>query len=99
MFGNSKMGFDYIEYWSVIMKFIFVLVSMVLLQGCFGTKYELKKYYRDPTSAAALIMGGTYAGVVETFNSMDACLQMKSQAEQDDHDIGYTNSRFVCDTK
>lgn len=69
------------------------------LQGCFGTKYELKKYYKDPLSAAAKMMGGTYAGVVETFNSMEACLQMKSQVEQDDRNIGYTNSRFVCDEK
>ncbi len=70
-----------------------------VLQGCFNTEYELKKYYKDPDSLAAIMMGGTYAGVVETFNSLDACLQMKMQVERDDRNIGYTNSRFVCDEK
>ena len=81
------------------MRFILVLISAVLLQGCFGTEYELKKYYKDPGSPAAILMGGTYAGVVATFNSRDACMQMKEQVELDDRNIGYTNSRFVCDEK
>tara|TARA_R110000868_G_scaffold406619_1_gene687196 strand:- start:490 stop:831 length:342 start_codon:yes stop_codon:yes gene_type:complete len=76
-----------------------VICAAILLQACFSTKYELKKYYKDPNSPAARIMGGTYAGVVETFNSMDACLQMKEQVARDDRNIGYTNSRFVCDEK
>lgn len=79
-----------------MMLFLSVIFS---LQGCFGTEYELKKYYKDPFSAAAKLMGGTYAGVVETFNTLDACMQMKQQVEKDDQDIGYTNSRFVCDEK
>lgn len=81
------------------MRLVLLVVTLILLQGCFGTKYELKKYYKDPNSAAARMMGGTYAGVVETFNSLDACLQMKEQVERDDLNIGYTNSRFVCDKK
>ena len=82
-----------------MLKAIFVIFFVILLQGCFGTEYELKKYYKDPNSPAAKMMGGTYAGVVETFNSLDACLQMKEQVERDDLNIGYTNARFVCDEK
>lgn len=76
-----------------------LLCVLFSLQGCFGTEYELKKYYKNPFSAAAKMMGGTYAGVVETFNTLEACMQMKQQVEKDDRDIGYTNSRFVCDEK
>lgn len=82
-----------------MIRILFLMVSAVFLQGCFGDQYELKKYYKDPNSPAAQMMGGTYAGVVETFNSMEACLQMKEQVERDDRNIGYTNSRFVCDKK
>lgn len=81
------------------MKFILIVVSAILLQGCFGTEYELKKYYKDANSPAARMMGGTYAGVVETFSSREACLQMKEQVERDDRKMNYTNSRFVCDEK
>ncbi len=81
------------------MRVLSIVILTFLLQGCFGTEYELKKYYKDPSSPAAKMMGGTYAGVVETFNSMEACLQMKEQVERDDRNIGYTNSRFVCDEK
>lgn len=82
------------------MRKILIIILALFLQGCFGeNEYELKKYYKDSGSAAALLMGGTYAGVVETFNSLDACLEMKNQAERDDERIGYTNSRFVCDVK
>ena len=81
------------------MKFILIVVSAILLQGCFGTEYELKKYYKDPNSPAARMIGGTYAGVVETFSSLEACLKMKEQVEQDDRKINYTNSKFVCDEK
>ena len=82
-----------------MMKMALLLCLVFALQGCFSTEYELKKYYKDPYSAAAQIMGGTYAGVVETFNSLEACMQMKNQVEKDDRNIGYTNSRFVCDEK
>ena len=79
------------------MKKVFVIASTVaLLQGCLGTEYELQKFYRDPNSPAARLMGGLYAGVVETFSSMEACLQMKADVERDDRNIGYTNSRFLC---
>ena len=93
---------------------IFSLMSVLLLFGCDNSgvdpeanhtveldrnQYELKKFYKDPNSPAAKMMGSTYAGVVETFNSMSACLQMKEQVEKDDQKIGYTNSRFVCDKK
>lgn len=81
------------------MRILLLFMSTILLQGCFGSEYELKKYYKDPNSAAARMLGGIYAGVVENFNSLDACLQMKDQVERDDRDIGYTNSRFVCDEK
>lgn len=81
------------------MRILSLVIASIILQGCFGTEYELKKYYKDPHSAAAQMMGGTYAGIVETFNSLDACLQMKEQVERDDRNIGYTNSRFVCDEK
>lgn len=72
--------------------------SVVLLQGC-SKEYELKKFYKDPNSPAAVLMGSTYAGVLETFNSMGACEEMKREVEADDEAIGYTNSRFVCDEK
>ena len=76
------------------------LVFPLFLSGCFNEdKYELKKFYKDPNSPAAIMMGSMYAGVVATFNSRDACMQMKSQAEEDDKAIGYKNSRFVCDKK
>jgi hypothetical protein len=82
---------------NIMIRVALLLCVLFSLQGCFGTEYELKKYYKDPFSAAAKFMGGTYAGVVETFNSLDAFMQMKQQVEKDDRDIGYTNSRFVCD--
>ena len=44
-------------------------------------------------------MGTTYAGVVDTFDSLDACLEAKDQVELDDRAIGYTNSRFECEQK
>ena len=50
-------------------------------------------------SPAAQLLGSTYAGVVETFNSFNACMQMKEDVEKEDIRIGYTNSRFVCDVK
>ena len=82
-----------------MIKFI-LLGTVVFLQGCSPAEtYELKKYYKDSTSAAAKMMGGTYAGVIETFSSLEDCLQMKEQVERDDSESGYTNSRFVCDQK
>ena len=83
------------------MKKLFTFLAFAfLLQGCFGgEEYELRKYYRDPYSPAALMMGGMYAGVVERFDSQDACLSMKEGVEEDDRKIGYTNSRFVCAKK
>ncbi|MCU7840900.1 MAG: hypothetical protein KZQ94_16165 [Candidatus Thiodiazotropha sp. (ex Troendleina suluensis)] len=81
-------------------KSLILLLAIASLSGCVEKEeYELKKYYKDATSPAAKLMGGTYAGVVETFNSIDACMEMKKQIEQDDRDIGYTNARFVCDKK
>ncbi len=81
-------------------RIILLLGIISLLLGCSGgTEYELKKYYKDPASPTAIMMGGTYAGVVKTFSSLDACLQMKEQVERDDRNTGYTNSRFVCDEK
>jgi hypothetical protein len=77
-------------------KVLYVASLALLLQGCFGAEYELQKFYRDPSSPAARMMGGMYAGVVGTFRSMDACLNMKGAVERDDRKIGYTNSRFVC---
>lgn len=71
-----------------------------LLTGCINdstTKYNLNKYYKDPYSEAALMMGSTYAGVVSSFNSLDACLEMKYQVEQDNLKVGYTNSIFRCE--
>ena len=81
-----------------MIKVTLTLLGIVsLLQGCFGgTEHELRKYYKDPDSPAARLMGGTYAGVVETFNSQDDCLQMQELVERDDRNTGYTNSRFVC---
>jgi hypothetical protein len=79
-------------------RLLILLVFLGVLQGCSGeSEYELKKFYKDPLSPAAIMMGGTYAGVVATFNSLGACLQMKEQVEQEDRNIGYMNSRFVCD--
>lgn len=80
-------------------KMMILGVTSFLLGCSVETKYELKKFYKDPLSPAAIMMKGTYAGVVETFNSLDACLQMKEQVERDDRNTGYTNSRFVCDKK
>ena len=80
-------------------KIIVFIGLSILLQGCFSPEFELKKYYKDPDSPAARMMGGTFAGVVETFNSLEACMQMKEKVEMDDRRINYTNSRFVCDEK
>lgn len=81
-------------------KSLILLLAIASLSGCVEKEeYELKKYYKDATSPAAQLMGGTYAGVLETFNSLDACLQMIKQVERDDREIGYTNARWVCDTK
>lgn len=81
------------------MKQVLIISTALLLSGCFETEYELKKYYKDPNSPAARMMGGTYAGVVESFKSQDLCLQRKVQVEQNDRKIGYTNSRFECEPK
>jgi hypothetical protein len=82
---------------SVVMgKIISAFLLEILLQGCFGSEYELQKFYRDPNSPAARMMGGIYAGVVDTFSSLEACLDTKADVERDDREIGYTNSRFVC---
>ncbi len=71
-----------------------------MLQGCFeDSTYELKKYYKDPNSPAAIMMGGTYAGVVDEFDSLDECNEMKLRVEKDDRDIGYSNSLFECEEK
>ena len=77
-------------------KVISAVLVVILLQGCLGPEYELQKFYRDPSSAAARMMGSMYAGVVDTFDSLAACLDTKADVEQDDREIGYTNSRFVC---
>ncbi len=62
-------------------------------------RYELHKYYRDPLSPAAILTGSMHAGVVESYSSMDECLEAKIEAEKDDERIGYTNSKFVCKKK
>jgi len=81
-------------------RILIAIVVLMLLSSCSkNEKYELQKYYRDAYSPAAQIMGGTYAGVVETFNSKAACEDMKREVEADDRRIGYDNSMFICDIK
>jgi hypothetical protein len=83
-----------------MIKNIICIVIALFICSCSESKeYELKKYYKDPYSRAAQMMGSTYAGVVEKFNSLPACEEMKRQVEAGDRKIGYTNSRFVCDLK
>ena len=62
-------------------------------------KYELHKYYKNPISPAAVLMGGTYAGVVDEFETLDECIETKAEVEKDDAAIGYTNSLFKCEKK
>ena len=78
------------------MKILVFLISTLILTGCFKSEYELKKYYRDPTSPAAQLMGGTFAGVVNTFDSLAACNEMKKEVENDDLVRSYTNSKYIC---
>jgi len=81
-------------------KLAVTLLIIFSLQACSDNKqFELKKFYKDPYSPAAQLLGSTYAGVIETFNSLNACMQMKEDVENEDRKIGYTNSRFVCDEK
>lgn len=72
---------------------------VAFLSGCSDEKHELHKYYKDPLSPAAILMGGTYAGVVDEFNTLDECLETKAEVEKDDAEIGYTNSLFKCKKK
>lgn len=81
------------------MKITLIIFTVLLLSGCLESEYELKKYYKDANSPAAQMMGSTYAGVIETFKSQDLCFQKKAQVEQNDRNIGYTNSRFECEKK
>ena len=76
-------------------KLLSTLFIIIFLQAC-GNKYELRKHYKDPNSPAAQLLGSTYAGVIETFNSLDECEEMKNQVILDDLRIWYTNSRFEC---
>lgn len=48
---------------------------------------------------AAILMGGTYAGVVAEFYTLEGCLEAKRKAELADKRIGYTNSIFKCEKK
>ncbi len=56
------------------MRILLLVITSILLQGCFGTEYELKKYYKDPNSAAARMMGGTYAGESPRVHRRPVCL-------------------------
>lgn len=81
-------------------RYLMLFGVFFIIQACAdNNEYELKKFYKDPESPAAKLLGSTYAGVVDTFKSMPACMQMKEQIEADDLRIGYTNSRFICDEK
>lgn len=80
-------------------KVLGVWILIVFLSGCSGEKYELHKYYKDPLSQAAILMGGTYAGIVDEFNTLGECLETKAEVEKDDAEIGYTNSLFECKNK
>lgn len=50
-------------------------------------KYQLSKYYKN----------GSYAGVVETYETLDECLADRDDATNDDKEIGYANSIFKCE--
>ncbi|SMN11358.1 hypothetical protein SPBRAN_1614 [uncultured Candidatus Thioglobus sp.] len=83
---------------SKIFKLILLICVLSLSYGCTDSdKYVLQKYYKDPNSAAAKLMGGLYAGSIGTFSRLENCQKMKFKVEQDDKKIGYTNSRFVCE--
>lgn len=51
-----------------------------------GDKYQLEKYYR----------GGSFAGVVATFNGLGNCLDEKRDAERDDRHAGHDKAKFMC---
>jgi len=81
-------------------KILFMTAVALSFISCTNTKeYELKKFYKDVNSPAAILMGGTYAGVVSTYNSKADCTHAKQIAEANDLKIGYTNSIFMCAAK
>ena len=77
------------------------VLTILSFSNCYAgsDEYVLQKYYKDPNSAAAKLMGGLYAGSIGTFSRLENCLKMKSKVEEDDRKIGYTNSRFECEKK
>ncbi len=77
---------------------IYLLVAYFLSWSPFE-KYELHKFYKDPLSPAAVFMGGTYAGIVDSYSTWEECFETKARAEKDDAAIGYTNSIFKCKKK
>lgn len=81
-------------------KVLFTIGIVLVLQSCVDTKeYNLEKYYKDKNSQATLLMGGTYAGVVATFNSEAGCIHALRIAESNNLKIGYTTSIFKCTEK
>ena len=73
----------------------FLLISTACSTGG-SDKYKLHKFYKDPLSLAAILMGGTYAGILEKFDTIEECMVSKQQSENNDKEIGYTNSSFRC---
>ncbi len=83
-----------------MLKIITLIVGYVVLAFYLNLwpfdRYELHKYYKDPQSMAAIFMGGTHAGILDTYISLDDCQIAKIQADKSDEAIGYTNSTFKC---
>ncbi len=77
------------------------IITILSFSNCYAgsDEYVLQKYYKDPNSTAAKLMGGLYAGSIGTFSRLENCLKMKSKVVEDDRKIGYTNSRFECEKK
>jgi len=85
----------------MVLKTVLLILGITFtLQACAdNNEYELKKYYKDANSPAAILMGGTFAGVVSTFSSKADCIHAKQRAVSDDRKTGYTNSTFICEKK
>ena len=78
---------------------IMIVCFLPLTTSCVGgdsDKYILHKFYNDPLSPIAIMMGGTYAGTLEKFDTIEECMISAQQAKNEDMEIGYTNSSFRC---
>jgi len=65
---------------------IIATLSLVACEPFSGPTYYLLKYYKN----------GSYAGVVEEFDSYEECVDFQQAVTRDDRAIGFTQSVFRC---